>query len=211
MRKEKFIILVSLVIIYSCKNNNITEPNKPQILQLPSLADSIPYSMLGSGKIAFQRIGPQNNNYEGIYILDIDNKKNWDINFSPIDGPQISPEGDKIAFSKYTDSKSGVDIYGNNSKQISNLEGQEENPTWLPDDQNIIFRYYLSVYIPAYVYDTQSATANYIIDFSKIDFPNVHDPFDIISCSNKNVCITGLSNMGICSFGLKWWELQKDY
>ncbi|MEJ2614393.1 MAG: hypothetical protein P8Z35_05520 [Ignavibacteriaceae bacterium] len=186
-----------------CPNNskNFTLP------ELPVLADSIPYNKLGSGKIVFQR---ENNNYEGIYVIDINHKKSWGINQAGF-APQISPGGDKIALTKYTNSETAydvylTDIYGNNPKRISNIKGQEECPTWSQDNHKIIYYSYLfsngDGWIPAYVYDIQSATTSYIMDFAQIDY-YIHDPLDIISCSREDICLASLSGKeGICTFGL---------
>lgn len=67
MKRKLLTIFTILLSFYGC-TENITEPafNGPA---LPELADNIPYDVLGSGKIVFQRIGPISNNYEGFIFL----------------------------------------------------------------------------------------------------------------------------------------------
>ena len=179
---------------------------------LPELADNIPYNELGSGKIVFERIGPVDNRYGGIYILDINNKKSWGINFALFDAPQISPEGDKISFTKYTDSESAYDvytsdIYGNNTNRISSGKGQDRCPGWLQDNHRII--YYLdsfnsfnnNEYIPVFIYDLENNSTKYVLDFGKIDYPSFYEPQDNISVSQNNVCLVNAGGR-LCTFGL---------
>lgn len=80
---------------------------------LPPLSDAIPYAALGSGKIAFSRVGPYPGEYHGFYVVDIDNRRSEAFNpydvqpatrlgepgyFIAFMGPSISPDGTQIAF-----------------------------------------------------------------------------------------------------------------
>lgn len=207
MKRKLITVFIILLSFYGCKEN-ITDPafNGPA---LPELADNIPYNVLGSGKIVFQRIGPMSNNYEGIYILDINNKKSWGVKFAPIDAPQISPEGDKISFTKYTDLEYAwdvysSDIYGNNINRISSGKGQDRCPGWFQDNQRII--YYLdsfnnNEYIPVFIYDFVNNSTKYVLDFGKIDFPSLYVPQDNINVSPNNVCLVNAGGR-LCTFGL---------
>jgi len=209
MKRKLLTVFIILLSFYGCKEN-ITDPtfNGPA---LPALADNIPYDVLGSGKIIFQRIGPISNNYEGIYILDINNKKSWGIKFAPIDAPQISPEGDKISFTKYTDLNYAwdvytSDIYGNNIKRISSGNGQDRCPSWLQDNQRIIyyldsFGYTNNEYIPVYIYDFVNNSTKNVLDFGKIDPPYLYEPQDNISVSSNNLCLVNAGGR-LCTFGL---------
>ncbi len=101
---------------------------------LPPLSDAIPYAALGSGKIAFSRVGPYPGEYAGSYVVDIDNRRSEA--FNPVDvqpvtgvwelgrfivfmGPSLSPNGTQIAFrgGSYvfvtnTDGTPGGDAFG---------------------------------------------------------------------------------------------------
>ncbi len=221
MKSEITTALIFLFLFYGCKEN-ITEPAFV-VPAMPELADNIPYTALGSGKIVFQRIGPMGNSYEGIYILDINNKKSWGINFAPIDAPQISPEGDKISFSKLTDLESywdvyTSDIYGNNTTRISSGKGQDRCPSWFEDNHRII--YYLdsfnnNEYIPVFIYDLANNSTKYVLDFGKIDFPSIYGLQDNISVSKNNVCLVNAGGR-LCTFGLngenfKWISANSYY
>ncbi|RJP62212.1 MAG: hypothetical protein C4539_18535 [Ignavibacteriales bacterium] len=206
-----FTFLILLLFLSSCNKESSTEPEN-NILALPELKDSIPYDILGTGKIVFERIGPSNNNYSGIYIIDFDNKKNQGLKLLEMT-PQVSPEGDKIVFTTLTNYPAEtywdvylMDINGTNKKQISSIKGQEACPTWLPDNNRIIFYSNLfnagnGSYIPAYLYNCNTKSLSNVIDFVTIRYPQELSPRDIISVSKNDVCL--ISNYdGLCTFNL---------
>jgi len=208
MKTREIILITLLVLINSCKNN-VSGPDNSGIPQLPALADSIPYTKLGSGKIAFQRIGPVNNSYEGTYVIDINNQKSWGITLAPIDGPQISPGGDMIAFTKYTDQTYAWDVYmtdtyGNNLTRISSVKGQEFCPFWFPDNKKIVYSSYsfnTNEVLPVYIYDINAGTTNEVMDLININYPYVYSPMDNICPSSHGILVTSLSGgKGICTF-----------
>lgn len=206
MKRKLITVFIILLFFYGCKEN-ITDPAFNG-LALPELADNIPYDVLGSGKIVFQRIGPMSNNYEGIYILDLNSKKSWGIKFAPIDAPQISPKGDKISFTKFTDLNSAWDVYtsdidGNNINRISSGNGQDRCPGWFQDNQRIIYyldSYTNNEYIPVFIYDFVNNSTKYVLDFGKIDFPYIYVPQDNISVSKDSVCLVNAGGR-LCTFG----------
>lgn len=137
-------LLIFISIITGCKeSSNPVYTNNPPTL--PTLSDPIPYENLGQGKIVFERIGPLSNNYSGGYVIDINNRKSWDIYSGVFDGPSISPDGKLVAFSTLTSYHTYYDIYtvnidGSNKQQITAMSFQEKIPSWSSNGE-YIFHY----------------------------------------------------------------------
>jgi len=129
------------VINLSCKKQSSEEP----ILSTsPTFDDPIPYNLLGQGKLVFKRIGPLGNAYSRINVIDIDQKRCWNIDCGSAMAPSVSPNGDKIAFMKWGTDQTIWDIYtmdidGKNQIDITNLEGWEDFPSWSYDGTQILF------------------------------------------------------------------------
>lgn len=135
------IIVSCLFFTLSCKE---TDDNDPVIPTFPPLSDVIPYDKLGQGKLVFQRIGPMDNAYSGIYVLDIQQQMSWGISDGDLDGPAVSPDGQKIAFTTYTSDETAYDVYvmgidGAYRERVSNIRGQEHIPCWTPDGSQIYY------------------------------------------------------------------------
>jgi hypothetical protein len=136
-----FTILCFSVGNLGCTKESPVEPNLPQ---LPALVDPIPFARLGQGKLVFGRIGPSGNNYSGIYVVDIDQQRSWGIDGEVIFGPSISPDGQRIAYTTYTSTKTAYGVYimnidGTNQQCVSDIEGQEHSPSWAFDGKQILF------------------------------------------------------------------------
>jgi Tol biopolymer transport system component len=109
---------------------------------VPAL-ESVPFGLLGSGKVAFERIGA-NGAYGAIYIIDatamssahaFDNTVTW--------GPALSPDGRRLAYITYTDLTTLYDVYvanidGTGVQHATRFTGQEGPPTWTPDGAKIV-------------------------------------------------------------------------
>lgn len=174
-----------------CKEHSPVEPSLPA---LPALTDPIPFSSLGEGRLVFKRIGPLDNNYEGVYVVDVAQQRSWGITGSVISGPAVSPDGKRIAYTAYASSKTAYDVYimsidGTNRERVSDMVGQEHCPSWTSDGKQILFRaepFDMSAgIIPLY---RQSPVANpadrvLVIDFGKIDPPYVYPPDGPVSAS----------------------------
>jgi Tol biopolymer transport system component len=133
----------ALTAHFACeqKANEATEPTRDVF---PQLIDSIPYEQLGQGKLVFERLGPQENNYSGVYVIDINNRSSWGIGSGVFDGPTASPNGQKIAFSRLADLDTAFDIHimdidGSNIQNVSSIDGQDRSPSWMPDSSQILF------------------------------------------------------------------------
>ena len=140
------LIIISLLfslIFYSCDTSQA--PTEPSTITMPAFTDNIPYSALGSGKIAFERIGPQDNAYLGLVIIDL-NKATVNTYNGTYLYPCLSPNGDKIAFSgpsyvTYSFDICVMNIDGTGLDDISGTLADDRFPAWSPDQQKIFFYY----------------------------------------------------------------------
>ena len=141
-----FMFVLILFLFLHCGNETIVNDssggNSSRPIY-PALNDSIPYDRLGNGKIVFQRKGPPPHGYSAVYVLDIDQQTAW-IDSNASDQCAISPNGDVVAFSAYTNSSTLWDIYtvglhSRNRRQLTNLEMFEKFPSWAPDGSLIFF------------------------------------------------------------------------
>ncbi len=136
--------LIFLLLLRCTKDTPVEDNLIEEIIPFPSIQDSIPYSKIGIGKIAFERIGPSENNYTGICVIDA--VSNNAIGFqTSCDAPSIAPNGNRIAFSENSGTSPwALDIYqslidGTNKKNISNILGQDRCPSWSYDGNLIYF------------------------------------------------------------------------
>jgi Tol biopolymer transport system component len=109
--------------------------------EVPSL-ESVSFPLLGSGKIAFERIGG-GGSYGATYIVDatagrsthvFDNTVAW--------GPALSPDGRLLAYTSYN-TTTLYDVWvanvdGTGAQHVTNLSGQEGPPTWTTDGSRIV-------------------------------------------------------------------------
>jgi len=137
------LLLIVILWLIGCDKKEILEP--PPCDTIHELTDSIPYSALGSGTIVFQRTG-SHEIYHNFYVMDVDQKKTWPIKPEEENAfyPKVSPDGQKIVYSMFTNMVKGYDIHlmdidGSNNKNISNLEDNEYFPCWSPDGNSIFY------------------------------------------------------------------------
>lgn len=105
--------------------------------------ESVPFSFLGSGKVAFERISSVTG-YDAIYLIDataMTSSHSFDngVNF----GATLSPDGRRLAYTAYTDVNTAYDVYVANSdgtgvQQATSFPQQEGPPSWTPDGAKII-------------------------------------------------------------------------
>jgi Tol biopolymer transport system component len=141
------IIIGISFLIFSCSSPAKRTPSNPTIPSGPvlpaSLPEAISYDNLSQGKLVFERIGPSSNAYTGVYVIDVNARRSWSINYGGT-GPQVSPDGTRIAFSKYVDLQTVYDIHvmnidGTQSQNISWVSGQDQQPSWTPDSLQLLF------------------------------------------------------------------------
>jgi Tol biopolymer transport system component len=111
--------------------------------------EALPFDRLGAGKIVFHRGDFSAQGWrDGIYMIDpasrttrfeFDGGNGW----YPA-GPQVSPDGLRIAYTRLTDNKTLFDVYvanldGSAATRVSAFPGQEGPPSWSPDGQELVF------------------------------------------------------------------------
>ena len=196
-----FVLLLAIAWSYACeqKPEKPKEPEEPAKHKLPDLADAIPFERLGRGKLVFERIGPLANNYSGVYVVDIDNRRSWGTESDVFDGPAVSPDGQKIAFSRLAAGATPtlydihvMSINGTNTQNVSKIDGQDRQPSWTPDSSQILFWVEdTNLYMPLY---RQSPVPNppdrsLIINLGTISSRrHIEGPFSV-SINNKLVFI----------------------
>jgi Tol biopolymer transport system component len=109
--------------------------------EVPAL-ESVSFALLGSGKIAFERIGG-GGTYGATYVVDatagrsthvFDNAVAW--------GPALSPDGRLLAYTSYN-TATLYDVWvanvdGTGAQHVTNFTGQEGAPTWTTDGARIV-------------------------------------------------------------------------
>jgi WD40 repeat protein len=135
--------LMAVLLCFGLPGCTEDSPVEPVMLSLPPLSDFIPYEELGEGTLVFERIGPTGYSYQGVYVLQIGQKRSLALN-GIINGPAVSPDGQKILFTTYTAMQTAYDVYimnidGSGRQQISSIAGQEHYPNWSFDAKQIFF------------------------------------------------------------------------
>ena len=137
-------IFLAITANFACQQKAADGSKAPTPSGFPVLTDKIPYEKLGQGKLVFERIGPIGNNYSGIYVIDIINQSSWGIGSGVFDAPAVSPNGQKIAFTRLGTLNTAYDIHvmnidGSNIQRVRITEWQDRSPSWTPDSSQIIF------------------------------------------------------------------------
>lgn len=127
-------IAILLALSGSC-----SEPTPPPT-QVPGL-EAVPYALLGSGKIAFERITPD---FHAVYLVDPVAQTSTVIASGVFNGPALSPDGQRLAVTAYTDPTSTLDVYahktdGSGRIRISRYPGDDGVPSWTVDGNGITF------------------------------------------------------------------------
>lgn len=186
-------------VLSSCKQSSPVESGVPE---LKSLTDSIPYDKLVSGKLVFERI-TRNGDFSGVCVIDIDSRKTWQTESGIFNGPCVSPDGKRIAYTTYTSLQTAYDVHvmnidGTNRQQVSSMEGQEHCPSWSSDGQQVYF-----VALPPspigscllYRRNLASGSADPILvaDMGRFDLPSLYSSNGPVSVSPTGQLIVVLS------------------
>lgn len=136
---------VAAVSVACGAGSNPTSPQKAPatVTALRPLSDPIPFEALGSGRIAFHRIGNGRVGESGVYVIDVAARRSWGFaegSGGLYDGPALSPSGDRVAFSDLNPGPAGTydiytaDLFGQDRRLVAGLpEDQEDSPSWTPD------------------------------------------------------------------------------
>jgi Tol biopolymer transport system component len=185
---------LSTAINFSCREEPIEDPIVPA---LPAFDDPVPYSLLGQGKLVFKRNGPPENAYSGIYVIDADQQRLWNIDCGFARGPSVSPDGELIAYTKWGTDQTAWDLYimnidGTGQQDITGLTGNENTPGWTFDGTRILYSldcFYSNTNNIEALY-SQSPVPNpsdrlQILDYNAIDPPNFLMGEGLVSSSSS--------------------------
>ena len=139
-------------------------PTTPDPLPAVPALESVPFGLLGSGKVAFERIGGDGG-YGAIYVIDataMSSAHAFD-NEAAL-GPALSPDGRRLAYMHLTDLTTGWDVYvanidGTGVQHATRYTQQESPPTWTPDGAKIVVPRVVGSSLVRNVY-SQSPVAN---------------------------------------------------
>jgi hypothetical protein len=122
----------------------IEGPFEPPLGEAPPL-EAVEFELLGSGKVLFQRYGRDGG---WVYLIDagagasrvvLDSVRSW------VFGPALSPDGERVAWARWTDLTYAYDVYvtdlsGGAPRRISSFPSNIEGPpAWAPDGSAILF------------------------------------------------------------------------
>ena len=131
-----------LVALLACGGSD--HPTQPDPGPAVPALEALNFAALGNGKIAFQRIGPLPTPFATAYIVNAATSTSSHIfdNVGP-DGVVLSPDGQRVAFMKYTGIQTGYDIHlanvdGTGVTQVTHFPG-DGTPAWRPDGARIVF------------------------------------------------------------------------
>ena len=158
--KTLFTLAALLMGLLGCGSSSDGATNPFPLPVVPAL-ESVPYALLGSGKVAFERIGGTGG-YGAIYVIDatamssahvFDNTVTW--------GPALSPDGLRLAYTAYSGGNTLYDIYVANIdatgvQHVTHFPQQETPPTWTPDGAKIVVA---AGAASGFIYDVYSQSA----------------------------------------------------
>ncbi|MBK8946364.1 MAG: PD40 domain-containing protein [Ignavibacteriae bacterium] len=135
---KKIIAIIILIIFVGCSKELPLESNNSYLPQIPEkLEDEIPYDKIGKGKIAFERIGPFENNYSGLVVIDSKNKSA--LTFQGLyQTPVISPNGQNIFFRSYDYNEFDLKLLNLNSKKLTSVD-DGQYPNWSADGAYLLY------------------------------------------------------------------------
>ena len=146
--KISFFLFLTLLLITGCKKSSnpvsttTSNPGTANPVSIISFNDIVPFDVLNTGIISFQRIDSNNGN--GVCIINA-RDKTTKLFIGDFGGPAISPDGSKIAFERNSHKNFWpfdiyiMDIDGNNLIDISDIDGQDFYPSWSPNSKNVLF------------------------------------------------------------------------
>jgi hypothetical protein len=135
-------IVMACLAIASCDSS----PANLAPLPPPPPLEAVDYSLLGSGKVLFEREWYGQQVRSGKYLIDADAGSTASVlEDRRMTRPNLSPDGTAVAYLAVTDFQSGSDVYVTDledgaPRRISSFSGySESSPAWTPDASGIIY------------------------------------------------------------------------
>ena len=186
------------------------EPTIPedQVPLAPAL-ESVPFQLLGAGKVAFERLGGDGGSH-ATYVIDASAARSTHVFDAEIAfGPALSPDGRRLAYAALDfGNGTGYDVYvanvdGTGVQQVTRFPDNEGPPTWTPDGSRIVVAAgggggLLNVYSqsPAANAGDQTQLTHFTIT------PGVPLTCPVLTLSDVGVVISADGRMAFaCSFG----------
>jgi Tol biopolymer transport system component len=197
MRALPFTTSLLLATLVGCGGaDNPTDPFPDPVV--PAL-ESVNFALLGSGKVAFERIGVEAG-YGAIYVIDATAGTSAHYFDNTVEfGAAISPDGRRIAYTQYDDATLydvfAANIDGTNPQHVTRFPAQDGAPTWTPDGTKIVVAGWPSNSLVYQVY-SQSALNNPTDQTQLTNFsatPGVSFSCPVIIDNEVRVSISGQS------------------
>ncbi len=177
--KRSFLLLIVQLLFVILPSCNSRAPVESSASNIPSFNGScfsfknkIPYNVLGSGKIVFEKISSHTNYKSCTYVIDVDKQH---VFYIPNVASQCSPDRKDIAFPAFTNLKYRNDIYiidtnGNNGKRFSNFIYRKKFPSWSPDGEKLLLN----------IYEGNLLSHNYVININGNNLTQITSKHSII-------------------------------
>lgn len=190
----------------------------PSAAEPQTLADPIPFDALGSGRILFQRADDSNLGIR-FYVIDVRQRRSWGIDPGNAVSPAISPNGQQIAFAKYTNIQTAFDVFvtnadGSYEKNISNAAGQDRFPSWHPNGLAVLFWVGPSSslrFFPLYLQSTSLSTVENttpVFMFDPISSDTITHPPSGRAVASSSEDILYANEAGLCTMNAKGGKRQ---
>ena len=210
MRATLAIGFLMVATALACGGGAPAGPRDDPPTVVPAL-ESVPFELLGAGKIAFQRIGG-GGRFTSTYVIDATARTSahYFDNDPFMLGPSISPDGRRLAYAEYSDNVTLVDDYvanidGTGVAHVSTFAGQEGPPTWTPDGAKVVI---LGGGLGSYQVYSQSPVANPSdrTQLTHFTFPSSGPPACPII--DRNDLRVSISSQGLLAFDCFWGEID---
>lgn len=128
---------IAILVVLSA---GCSEPTPPANSPAPPL-EAVPFALLGTGKIAFERIAAD---YHAVYLIDPVTSTSKVVIRGILDGPALSPDGEHLAITAYGGSGRSRDVHvlktdGTDVHPVSAYTGDEGVAAWTPDGARLTF------------------------------------------------------------------------
>jgi len=145
-RKQHRAVVASMALVggaLGCGPASDGPTTPEEVARIVPALEAVSFQLVGAGKVAFERIGV-NGAVQAIYIIDgatASSAHTFDNQVA--DGPALSPDGRRFAYTTVTSLATGYDVYvanvdGTGVQQVTRFPWNEGAPTWTPDGTRIV-------------------------------------------------------------------------